>query len=250
MIIREQHGPVTVARLQHGKASALDVELCDAIHTTFTELRDADAVVLTGTESIFSAGVDLLRLLEEGEAYTREFLPALHRAFTALFCFPRPVVAATNGHAIAGGCVLVAACDYRVMASGKGRIGVPELLVGVPFPLLALEAMRFAVPAQHLQEIVYTGRSYLPEEAQARGLVDEVVDADAVLERSVALATKFAGIPKESFELAKSQLRRPTMDFVGKHEANHDRTVEEVWCREETRQTIQAYMDAIASKRR
>ena len=67
--------------------------------------------------------------------------------FQTLLTFPKPAVAAVNGHAIAGGCIIAAACDHRVMADGTGRIGVPELMVGVPFPSLPLEIVGSRVPA-------------------------------------------------------------------------------------------------------
>jgi len=70
------------------------------------------------------------------------FLPELRRAFTRLAAFELPVVPAVNGHAIAGGLILAAAADWAVMAEGPGRAGVTELLVGVPFPAVALELLR------------------------------------------------------------------------------------------------------------
>jgi enoyl-CoA hydratase len=84
------------------------------------------AAVLTGHGPIFSAGVDLLRLRDGGPGYLEEFLPALSDAFLAVFRCPLPVVAAVNGHAVAGGCILVSACDRRVMNADHGRIGVTE----------------------------------------------------------------------------------------------------------------------------
>src|SRR5262249_50525029 len=132
MIERFQHEGILTLRLAHGKASALDVELLDALqHELDGVPEDVRALVLTGTGSIFSAGVDLFRLTQEGADYVRRFLPLLSRLVRALFTFPRPVVAAANGHAIAGGCIIVLASDVRLMAEGTGRIGIPELLVGV-----------------------------------------------------------------------------------------------------------------------
>ncbi len=136
MIEVEEHGTVHLVRLRHGKVNAMDLELLRAVRDTFAELAGAGAVVLTGDGRAFSAGVDLRRLLHEGAGYTAEFLPALSAAVRAVFEHPRPVVAAVNGHAIAGGCVLVAACDRRLMSAGT--IGVSELAVGVPFPTAAL----------------------------------------------------------------------------------------------------------------
>ena len=84
-----------------------------------------------------------------------------------LFTFPRPVVSAINGHAIAGGCVLAAASDARVMAAGNGRIGVPELLVGVPMPSLVVEVCRYAFPPPLLQTLIYRGITLRADEALA-----------------------------------------------------------------------------------
>ncbi len=145
--VKMQDG-IAVMTLTHGKANTLDTEFCEAVAARFRALAssDAKAVVVTGQGSIFSAGVNLVRLGEGGEGYIRQFLPALHKLYDAVFFHPKPVVAAVNGHAIAGGAVLACCGDCRIMARGNGRIGVTELLVGVPFPALAFEIVRFAVP--------------------------------------------------------------------------------------------------------
>ena len=72
------------------------------------------------------------------------------------------MVAAINGHAIAGGCVLGCTADYRIMAKQPGRIGVPELLVGVSFPTVALEIMRFAAAPQYFESLIYGGATLDP----------------------------------------------------------------------------------------
>src|SRR5690242_6900778 len=125
MIDRTLHEGILTLRLAHGKASALDVELLDALQRALEGAAgEVRALVLTGTGSIFSAGVDLFRLTREGAVDVRRFLPLLSRLVRTLFAFPRPVVAAVNGHAIAGGCIRVLAADARLMAEGGGRIGV------------------------------------------------------------------------------------------------------------------------------
>ena len=109
------------------------------------ELQDSGngPLVITGAGRVFSAGVDLNRVLEGGADYTDRLIPALSDVFDALFCFPGPTVAAINGAAIAGGCVLACACDRRLISPDAG-IGAAELRVGVPFPVAALEVMRYA----------------------------------------------------------------------------------------------------------
>src|SRR5204863_2301421 len=115
-------------------ANVMNLEFCAALTSRFGEAQASSrAVVLTGSGNIFSAGVDLLRLVDGGAEYIRTFLPALNAMFAAVFGCEKPVLAAINGHAIAGGCVLAGAADRRLMRRDAGLIGVTELLVGVPF---------------------------------------------------------------------------------------------------------------------
>jgi enoyl-CoA hydratase len=242
MIARSLHEGVLTLRLAHGKASALDVELLDALWGELDgAAADVRAVVLTGTGPIFSAGVDLFRLTREGADYVRRFLPLLCRCLHALFTFPRPVVAAVNGHAIAGGCVLALACDARLMAEGAGKIGVPELLVGVPFPAAALEVVRFALPPDKVQSLINTGRTLSAQEALAAGLVDEVVAPEALQARAQELARQLALIPPPAYRLTKQALRAPALERIEKA-AETDREVLEVWAAPETLAYIREYL--------
>lgn len=143
MLDLEERGGITIVRLAHGKVNALDVELLQAIEKTFSSLDSHKAVVLTGAGRSLSAGVDLKRITDGGLEYVKVFRPALSAAIKSVFCHPGPVVAAVNGHAIAGGCVLAVACDVRLMAGGT--IGLSEMRVGVPFPGVPLEVMRHAL---------------------------------------------------------------------------------------------------------
>ena len=243
MIHREDRDGIAVLRIEHGKANALDVELCNAIVEAFDGASDAPAVVLVGTGKIFSAGVDLFRVLREGRDYIEVFLPAMCRAFERVFVHPAPVIAAANGHAIAGGCLLVAAADQRLMAAGGGRIGVPELQVGVPFPPIALEIMRFSTPARHFQTVVYCADTHEPPAALALGLIDEIAAPDAVLDRALARAERLASIGAETFALAKREIRRPAMDRVRALDREVAPEILARWVEPRTLDAIRAYLD-------
>ncbi len=241
---------VAVVRMEHGKANALDVELMHDLSGALQRVREenARAVVLTGTGGIFGAGVDLFRVVTGGDAYAAEFVPGLARFLVELFEYPLPLVAAVNGHAIAGGCIVACACDYRIMAEGKGTIGVPELLVGVPFPAAAIEIMRFSIPPHELQALIYTGRACGPDEAARRGLVNETVAADQLLTRARQVAQQFAAVPSMVFSGTKKALRADVLTRL-----RGDRTLDDVvrhWASADTRGHIQQYLDRVVRKQR
>jgi enoyl-CoA hydratase len=243
---------VTVIRMRHGKANAMDVELCEALAARLDGLRDspARAVVLTGEGGIFSAGVDLLRALDAGPDYLKTFLPALDRLFETVFTYPGPVVAAINGHAIAGGCVLACAADHRVMVRDAGRMGVPELLVGVPFPTGALQIMRFATPAHRLPSLLHGGRTFSPEEALERGLVDALADREKLLDEAHAAAEALVALPPAAFSLTKRQLREPVLRRIREDGARFDPTVAELWASADARARIRDYVARTLGKGR
>ena len=236
---------VAVLELDHGKANALDVELCHELDRRLREHRRAPsaALVLTGRGAIFSAGVDLLRLLDEGSPYTTRLLRALGAALESLFMHPKPVVAALNGHAIAGGCVLACAADYRLMARGTARVGVPELRVGVPFPSAALEIMRFALEARRFRDLMFRGATVDPEAAVEWGLIDAIVPPERLIERAVAQARDLASLPPGAFRLTKLEIRAPYHGRMKAARRGHDEAVRKAWASPLTREAIRGYVE-------
>jgi enoyl-CoA hydratase len=243
MLERDLKDGILTLRLAHGKASAMDLDLCESLRAEVESVAERDevrAVILTGTGSIFSAGVDLPRLIGAGGDYVSRFVEALAGTIRALFTFPRPLIAAINGHAIAGGAIMAFAADYRLMSAG--RIGVPELLVGVPFPPLALEVVRFAIPPQHLQAMVYLARTIEADAALEIGIIDEVVAPDDLLPRARAIAAQLGAIPREAFAMAKRQIREP---FLHPEEVD----VGPFWSSGETHRRIREYLAKTIGRR-
>jgi enoyl-CoA hydratase len=247
MILVERVEGTAVVRLSHGKVSALDAELCAAIAGYFRALASdpsVDAVVLTGSGSCFSAGVDLRRALKDGPEATLAMVQALDEALEAVFDLPKPCVAALNGHAIAGGYILAAACDRRVMANGGGRVAAPELAVGVPFPWIALEILRAAVPSSALRELVLDARTFSATDAHARGLVDALVEPEGLAARAVEIAGRLSGPSKPAFALAKAQLRRFSRNDEVRRRA-HDEAARALWASPATRAAVEAYLEKV-----
>jgi len=227
---------------------ALDVEFLEEVAAALdaVERSPARAVVLTGTGGSFSAGVDLFRVLEGGAAYASRFVPLLDAVLRRLFVFPRPVVAALNGHAIAGGMLLACACDRRILAAGRGRVGVPELRVGVPFPPVGLELLRFAVGTRKTRALAYGGETSSGEDALRLALVDELVPAETLLDRARAVATDLASIPISAFAPTKLQLRQPALDAADRQDANQ---IAEIWSTPASAAAIRSYLDRTLGKK-
>jgi enoyl-CoA hydratase len=242
MLITEDRDAVAVLRIEHGRVGALDVELLSALTQAVT--ASDKALVLTGSGSCFSAGVDLRRILDGGPSYTEELLTALSRTFRAVFDHPRPTVAAINGHAIAGGCVLALACDLRLMSGGG--IGLAELAVGVPFPTSALEIVRYALGSRAGQ-VLLGAQTADRERALALGMVDELPEPGELLPRAIALATELAARSPESYRLAKVQLHRAA-DAAMEATAGDDTAVLAGWTSEDTRRRIEAAVAALARR--
>jgi enoyl-CoA hydratase len=244
MIDSKSQAGIAVLTLTYGKANALDIEFCEALAARFVELRnsDAKAVVVTGQGKIFSAGVDLIRLSEGGAAYVRKFLPVLHKLYDAVFYHPKPVVAAINGHAIAGGCVLACCADRRVMANDGGRIGVTEMLVGVPFPALAFEIMRHSTPPYFFSETILSGATFPADVAAHRGWVNEAVEPALVMERAMAAAQSLAALSPAAFAQTKMQIRQAVTERMAQSGQATDKAVTAIWTAPETLNYIRDYV--------
>jgi enoyl-CoA hydratase len=229
----ERLDAVAVVRLEHGKVNVLDRELCDEIAGVVDDLGadpGVGAVVLTGNGRAFSAGVDLKRIVDGGPAYARGFVRSLARCFETVLGCPKPTVAAVDGHAIAGGCVLACAADYRVMVDGDAAwIGLTELSVGVPFPASAAEIMRWRLGDHLLGPRVLLAGTVPAGQAVAARLADEAVPSDRVLDRAVEVAGQLAAIPTATFALTKAQLQADVRQRLADRRPQWDAEVAELW---------------------
>ncbi len=243
MIEIEAAGAVQVLTLSSGRVNAQDVELLKELTDALGELQHsgAGALVVTGAGRAFSAGVDLNRVVDGGADYTDRLIPALGEAFEAMFCYPGPTVAAINGAAIAGGCVLACACDRRLI-SPEAQIGASEVRVGVPFPVAALEVMRYAC-GDRAEDVLLGGRVYRGDEAIANGLAHRVVGDDLV-GAAVAEAAGLAGIPADAYRHTKMQLRAPALARM-REGALIDSEVRRLWGADQTQRRIAAYVESL-----
>lgn len=233
----------TILRFDTAPVNALDLDMLTVIIDLMRRVEGP--IVLTGAGRAFSAGVDLRALVDGGTDYAERFVAALSEAFLAIYNHPAPVVAAINGHAIAGGCVLAMCADVRLMSGGT--IGLTELSVGVPFPVAALEICRAAMGTSSTRAAL-GAKTIDADTALARGWVDEVVGKDALLDSALATARELGEYSPAAYTATKTQLHKPVHVLIDASAAT-DADVRDSWISEETRGRIVGFLDALARGR-
>lgn len=201
----DHDGPVALVTLRRpDKRNALSVELRWELTRAFERLAQEGAVscaVLTGEGSAFCSGMDVTQFGGDG-AHRRELVDSSLRSFGAVARFPKPLVAAVNGPAIAGGFVLALHCDVRV-ASETARFGFPELPRGIPPSYAAALA---GLPEPVARELCLTGRLMDAAEARLHALVADVVPEGMAVERGLAMARGIAAQPPDALLEVKRRI--------------------------------------------
>jgi enoyl-CoA hydratase len=241
----EEQDDVALVRIDRPPANALDLELLQEGHGVLEELAAADpgAVVLTGREGFFSAGVDLRLAPTLDAAGQRSMVEGINRLFAGWYSFPRPVVCAVNGHAIAGGMILALCGDYRV-GCDEGKLGLTELRAGIPYPACAIAVVKAELPAAAARLLVLRAELISPGEALAMGALDELVSPAAVLPRALEVASAMAALPRSAYPVVKQQLRRETLDLLAAVVDGRADPVAAGWVSSETGAASAAILDS------
>ncbi len=198
---------VAILRFDDGKANAVSHAFLDDINIGLDRAQqEARAVVLRGRQGIFSAGFDLAEFKKGPEAtvaLARRGLELLVR----LYSLPLPLVAACSGHGIAMGAFILLACDTRIGIRGDFRISMPETAIGMdlPPPIMALTASRLS--KRHLTRAAIQAEVYSPEAAIDAGFLDEVVAAEELDARALAVATRLGELPQKYYARNKLATR-------------------------------------------
>lgn len=180
---------------------------------------DGKPVLVTGAGDAFSAGLNLKEVAALDADGMVAFLRLLEECMSALYLYPGPTVAAVNGHAIAGGCVVAMCCDHRVMTSQpRARIGLNETALGVRFPPRILAIVRRRLPSQFVDRLLLGGDLIGASEALRLGVVDEV--ADDVMATAQARLAILGAHPSEAYAQTKADLRGRTASDLCSDEAH------------------------------
>ncbi len=251
MIDVQQHGAVTELRLNRPPVNALNPDLVQALDAALADAvaGDARAIVISGSERMFSAGLDVPTLLrlsrEEISVFWGDFLGLLRRLAEC----PIPVSAAITGHSPAGGAVLAIFCDHRVMSRGEFRIGLNEVQVGLPVPDVICHALVRLVGAGTANRLVAACELVLPDEAQRIGLVDHLADdAEATRQASLEWARVVASQPPVAVATTRSIVRSDLVGLFSDVDHETAEAISDVWFSKETQGAMHALVERLAAK--
>jgi enoyl-CoA hydratase/carnithine racemase len=230
----EELAIVTLAR---GKVNALDHPLVRELTDRLAALeRDATVrgIVLTGKGKFFSFGFDIPQFLSFTKDEFIAYLTDFTGLYTRVWSCPKPVVAALNGHTIAGACMLATSCDYRVMARGKGKISLNEITFGATVFAGCVEMLRACAGHRNAERILYSGAMYPADEALSLGLVDAVTEPDELMKTAQHKARELAGQDPVAFRSIKRMVRGPIADQMRAREPAAVREFADIWYSPET----------------
>jgi enoyl-CoA hydratase len=228
---------VRLLTLDRPPANAIDEELLRDLGAALEAARADDAVravVLTGAGPFVSGGFDLTAPRRDAAAALE--LQALYRdTHLALLTLPKPTIAMVHGHAIAGGLVLVLACDYRLGLDGDYKIGLNEVAVGASFPRVAFEIVRLRLTHARACELLLGATLYPASQALRLGIVDELLPTDALESTVLRRAARMGGFPREAYAHAKAQLVAEAAARVRAETPTEAAAAAAVWITDESR---------------
>lgn len=242
---------VVTIRIEGGKANAMTAGLLDTIERSVADFETgpARAAVIVGYDRFFSAGLALPALIDLDRPAMQGFIERFGRSMMRVLACGKPIVAAINGHAIAGGCVLALMCDHRIAAEDDTiRIGLSEAQLGIGLPSIVVEPLRAQVPPASLVPLALEGRLVSPSEALGLGLVHELAPATTLLDRARAQATTLAANPTSGVAQIKRAIRAPIIEAVARRQAAETETWLDSWFSPEARTRLRAAVDKLSSR--
>ncbi len=214
LVRSESDSGITTITMDDGKANAFSLDMLSALHDAVDQAAADDSmIVLRGREGRFSAGFDL-KVFQEQPARIGEMVEAGARLAERLLSYPRPVLAACTGHAVAAGAFILLSADSRVGVNGPFQIGLNEVAIGLTVPLFVVELARARLTPAEFQRSVVTAAMYVPREAAQAGFLDLVADPLDFEDAVTAEAARLASLPAEAHAATKQRARGAALDSV------------------------------------
>jgi enoyl-CoA hydratase len=205
---------IATISLDDGKVNVFSIAMLESLHAALDRAEaDGAVVVLSGREGYFSAGFDLKVFQEEPDRIV-EMLTLGATLCERVLAFPRPVLVACSGHAIAAGSFLPLAADLRIGVDGPFKLGLNEVKIGLTVPLFVVELARQRLAPAHFDRAVVGARMYAPADAVDAGFLDAAVPSEDFAERVHEGAEELAGLDVDAHAATKLRARAPAIAAI------------------------------------
>src|SRR6185436_4617723 len=197
---------IAVVTLAHPPVNTMDAPLLEELAALFEGLAAEPAVraaVIVGEGRALSAGLDLKLVPTLDRLGQRRLVDALNDGFGTLYAWPKPLVAAVNGHAIAGGLILALCADWRIVADVPMQASLAEVRVGVTYPVAALDVARSELSPVAARRLILLGETLDAASAEALAVFDQRVPMSALHSQAIAAAMRHAELPPKAFATIK-----------------------------------------------
>ena len=205
---------IATITIDDGKVNVLSLPVLTELNAALDRAeQDQAVVVLAGREGVFSAGFDL-PVLRAGGPDALAMLRAGFETAARLLAFPRPVVIACTGHAVAMGVFLLLCGDFRVGATGPFKITANEVAIGLTMPRAAVEICRQRLTPAHFNRAVVIAETFSPADAVAAGFLDRTAEAPEVREVARGVAAQLAALDRFAHAATKRRARGQALDAI------------------------------------
>jgi len=246
----ERKGSIGVFYVDTDRSNATNLDSVAEANRIMDEAEHDGAiralVVTSSNGKMFCPGADLPTLMSYSRTDVRRFFESATALFRRKFLYPKPLVYALNGHAVAGGSLLPLAGDFRLMVDGPYRIGPMEIDVGLAAPAGIVELVRQVLGGHIADRVMLSGQTYSPQEALTLGMVDEVVERDSLMDRAIEWAYTFGNKPAEGYQRLKKYLRSGVAEQSRSLDEIYMDDLVDQWFEAETQQLLAAAAERLS----
>ena len=238
---------VAVAKFDRNVTNAINPQMLNELEETFDQVKNDDnivGVVLTSTnDKFFSMGFDIPEIYKLTKKEFKSFFKKFNRLCLELYTLSKPTIAAINGHAVAGGCILAICFDYRFIADGRKLMGLNEIKLGVPLPYACDRILDNMVGYQSTRDIADSGDFFEPKQLKKMKIVDRIIHLDTLLQKSKKHVKQIGEASLKAFEMIKKNRTELVVQQINSQIEKREEFFINSWYSPETRNKLKEAME-------
>lgn len=249
MIKSKKINSILIIQLDRPKVNAINLEMIKALYRELDEGIDNSeikGVIITGSNGMFSGGLDLIELHGKDRDYMHVFWDEFSRLLIKIYSFPKIIFSAISGHSPAGGTVIAIMTDYRIMNQGKYFIGLNEVAVGLTMPIGIGEVFKNILGYRVSEKMTLKGELIFPDKAKKIGLIDKlVVQSDNIIDISIQVMEEWLKLPLNRQIESKLIMREQTLQLMKQNLNKDNNIIINAWFSESGKKIRQSIIDKL-----